>query len=57
MKKNRVYAGIDLDALRYNMESMHKNIKEGTKIASLHDFSQQKTTFIHINRSNHFRLR
>ncbi len=25
-KKNRVYAGIDLDALRYNMESMHKKI-------------------------------
>ena len=35
MKKNRVYAGIDLDALRYNMESMHKNIKEGTKIAAV----------------------
>ena len=35
MKKNRVYAGIDLDALRYNMESMHKNIKEGTKLPPL----------------------
>lgn len=34
-EKNRVYAGIDLDALRYNMESMHKNIKEGTKIAAV----------------------
>ena len=32
MKKNRVYAGIDLDALRYNMESMHKNIKEGPSV-------------------------
>lgn len=35
MKKNRVYAGIDLDALLYNMESMHNNIKEGTKIAAV----------------------
>ena len=35
MKKNRVYAGIDLDALRYNMESMNKNIKEATKIDSV----------------------
>ena len=26
MEKYRVYAGIDLDAVRYNMESMHKNI-------------------------------
>ena len=35
MKKIVFYAGIDLDALRYNMESMHKNIKEGTKIAAV----------------------
>ena len=35
MNKSRVYAGIDLDALRYNMESMHNNLKEGTKIAAV----------------------
>ena len=32
MKKNRVYAGIDLDALRYNMESMHKILKKEPKL-------------------------
>ncbi len=31
MEKYRVYAGIDLDAVRYNMESMHNNINKDTK--------------------------
>ena len=35
MEKDRVYAGIDLDALRFNMESMHKNIHKETKIAAV----------------------
>lgn len=35
MEKYRVYAGIDLDALRFNMESMHRNLKEGTQIAAV----------------------
>ena len=35
MEKYRVYAGIDLDAVRYNMESMHHNLKEGTKMAAV----------------------
>lgn len=35
MEKYRVYAGIDLDAVRYNMESMHNNLKEGTKMAAV----------------------
>lgn len=35
MKKERIYAGIDLDAVRYNMESMHRNLKEGTRIAAV----------------------
>lgn len=35
MEKYRVYAGIDLKALRINMESMHRNLKEGTKMAAV----------------------
>lgn len=35
MERYRVYAGIDLDALRYNMESMHQNLKKGTKMAAV----------------------
>ena len=35
MEKYRVYAGIDLDAVRYNMESMHKNIDKDTKIVAV----------------------
>ena len=35
MEKYRVYAGIDLDALRYNMESMYQNLKPGTKMAAV----------------------
>lgn len=34
-KNNRVYADIDLDAVRYNMESMHRNIKPDTQIAAV----------------------
>lgn len=35
MEKYRVYAGIDLDALRCNMESMHQNIHKDTQIAAV----------------------
>ena len=35
MERYRVYAGIDLYALRYNMESMHQNLKKGTKMAAV----------------------
>ena len=35
MEKYRVYAGIDLDAVRYNMESMHNNINKDTKIVAV----------------------
>ena len=35
MEKYRVYAGIDLDAVRYNMESMHNNIDKDTKIVAV----------------------
>lgn len=35
MEKYRVYADIDLDAVRFNMESMHRNIKEGTQMAAV----------------------
>lgn len=35
MEKYRVYAGIDLEALRFNMESMHQNLKDGTKMAAV----------------------
>ncbi|MCD7709723.1 MAG: alanine racemase [Clostridiales bacterium] len=35
MDKYRVYAGIDLKALRHNMESMHGNIDKNTKIAAV----------------------
>ncbi|MGN0142117.1 MAG: alanine racemase, partial [Roseburia sp.] len=31
----RVHAVIDLDAVLYNMESMHKNIADGTKIMAV----------------------
>ena len=34
MAVNRVRADIDLDAVLYNMESMHKKLKSGTKIAA-----------------------
>ena len=35
MEKYRVYADIDIDAVRFNMESMHRNIKEGTQMAAV----------------------
>lgn len=35
MAVNRVRADIDLDAVLYNMESMHKKLKLGTKIAAV----------------------
>lgn len=35
MSKNRVYAGVDLDAVLYNMESMHQNIEPHTKICAV----------------------
>lgn len=35
MAINRVRADIDLDAVLYNMESMHKNLKPGTKMAAV----------------------
>ena len=35
LKRDRVYAGIDLDALRFNMESMHNNIQPGTMMAAV----------------------
>lgn len=35
MAVNRVRADIDLDAILYNMESMHKKLKPGTKIAAV----------------------
>ena len=35
MAVNRVRADIDLDAVLYNMESMHKKLKPGTKIAEV----------------------
>lgn len=35
MAVNRVRADIDLDAVLYNMESMHKKLKSGTKIAAV----------------------
>lgn len=35
MELYRVYAGIDLAALRYNLESMHRNTAPGVKIAAV----------------------
>ena len=35
MKSGRVYAEIDLNAILYNMDSMHKNLKPGTKMAAV----------------------
>lgn len=35
MKKERVYADIDLDAVLYNMNSMHNNLKEGTLMTAV----------------------
>ena len=36
MKENkRLYLSIDLDAIRFNMESMHKNLKPGTKMLAV----------------------
>lgn len=32
---SRVYAKIDLDAIGYNMEQMHNNIKEGTQVMAV----------------------
>lgn len=32
---DRIYAGIDLEALRFNMESMHSQIQESTKIMAV----------------------
>ena len=42
MEKYRVYAGIDLDAVRYNMESMHNNINKDTKIVAVVKNSEHK---------------
>ena len=28
---NRTYAEVNLDAIRHNIDEVHKNIKEGTK--------------------------
>ena len=35
MKNSRVYADIDLSAVLYNLESMHKNIKQDAKIVAV----------------------
>lgn len=35
MSISRVYADIDLDAVKFNMESMYKNLKPGTKMAAV----------------------
>lgn len=35
METKRVRAEIDLDAVLYNMESMHRNLREGTKIMAV----------------------
>ena len=35
MKSGRVHAEIDLNAILYNMDSMHKNLKPGTKMAAV----------------------
>ncbi len=35
MKNSRVYADIDLSAVLYNLESMHKNMKQDSKIAAV----------------------
>lgn len=35
MSTNRVYANIDLNAILYNMDSMHKNLKAGTKMTAV----------------------
>jgi alanine racemase len=35
MNDKRVYARIDLDAVRYNMESMHANLRDGTMMTAV----------------------
>ncbi len=35
MKNSRVYANVDLDAVLYNLESMHQNMKKDAKIAAV----------------------
>jgi alanine racemase len=36
MKENkRLYLKIDLDAIRFNLESMHRNLKPGTKMLAV----------------------
>ena len=35
MNTYRVYAGIDLDAARFNLESMHLNLHPGTQMAAV----------------------
>ena len=35
MNKSRVYADIDLSAAKYNMESMHRNLKAGTQMVAV----------------------
>ena len=35
MNKSRVYADIDLAAVKYNMESMHRNLKAGTQMVAV----------------------
>jgi alanine racemase len=34
-KEERIHAEIDLDAVLYNMESMHRSLKEGTKMTAV----------------------
>ena len=35
MNAGRVHANIDLNAILYNMDSMHRNLKKGTKMAAV----------------------
>ena len=32
---NRTYAEVNLDAIRHNIDEVHKNIKEGTKVMAI----------------------
>ena len=35
MNAGRVHANIDLNAILYNMDSMHRNLNKGTKMAAV----------------------
>ena len=35
MNAGRVHANIDLNAILYNMDSLHRNLKKGTKMAAV----------------------